>query len=109
MHDASQERLSFAAALLDSLPQAALLLDRELRIVHANRRLAALLRLPEGLGPPPVRRASGSSAISPGCRTGRRSAAASWRRARRTGPSPAPPTARRNSETAGVGPVATES
>ncbi|MFE6070423.1 ATP-binding protein [Streptomyces sp. NPDC056525] len=50
MHDASQEQLSFAAALLDALPQAALLLDRELRVVRINRRFATLLRLPEGAG-----------------------------------------------------------
>ncbi|MET9672727.1 ATP-binding protein [Streptomyces sp. NPDC006482] len=49
MHEASQEQLSFAAAVLDALPQAALLLDRDLRIVRVNRRLTTLLRLPEGL------------------------------------------------------------
>ncbi|MFF7774719.1 ATP-binding protein [Streptomyces tanashiensis] len=50
MHGASQEQLSFAAAVLDALPQAALLLDRDLRVVRVNRRLTTLLRLPEGPG-----------------------------------------------------------
>ncbi|MEU2238941.1 ATP-binding protein [Streptomyces sp. NPDC018338] len=49
MHEASQEQLSFAAAFLDALPQAALLLDPDLRVVRVNRRLTTLLRLPEGL------------------------------------------------------------
>ncbi|GAA2800817.1 PAS domain-containing sensor histidine kinase [Streptomyces showdoensis] len=49
MYEASQEQLSLAGAVLDALPQAAMLVDRELRIVRVNRRLAGLLRLPEGL------------------------------------------------------------
>ncbi|MFB7589793.1 ATP-binding protein [Streptomyces sp. NPDC056169] len=49
MHEASQEQLSFAASLLDALPQAALFLDRDLRVVRVNRRLTTLLRLPEGI------------------------------------------------------------
>ncbi|MFB7515064.1 ATP-binding protein [Streptomyces sp. NPDC056144] len=49
MHEASPEQLSFAAALLDALPQAALLLDRDLRVVKVNRRLTALLRLTGGI------------------------------------------------------------
>ncbi|MER8235931.1 HAMP domain-containing sensor histidine kinase [Streptomyces sp. NPDC094049] len=49
MHEASPEQLSLAAALLDALPQAALLLDRELRVVRVNHRFATLLRLPAGI------------------------------------------------------------
>ncbi|MER7912516.1 ATP-binding protein [Streptomyces sp. NPDC096068] len=49
MDQVSREQLSFAAALLDALPQAALLLGRDLRVVRVNRRFTALLRLPEGL------------------------------------------------------------
>lgn len=49
VHEASQDELSLASAVLDSLPQAAVLLDPELRIVRVNRRFAELLRLPPGL------------------------------------------------------------
>ncbi|WP_306326316.1 PAS domain-containing sensor histidine kinase [Streptomyces venezuelae] len=45
MHEVPPEQLPLAASLLDALPQAALLLDRDLRVVRVNRRCAALLRL----------------------------------------------------------------
>ncbi|MEU8762836.1 ATP-binding protein [Streptomyces sp. NPDC048659] len=49
MYEASQGPLAATAAVLDALPQAAVLVDRDLRIVRANRRVAGLLRLPEDL------------------------------------------------------------
>ncbi|MFD3942378.1 ATP-binding protein [Streptomyces sp. NPDC058579] len=49
MHEPSQEELSLASAVLDALPQAAVLLDPELRLLRVNRRFAELLRLPPGL------------------------------------------------------------
>ncbi|MER8042994.1 ATP-binding protein [Streptomyces sp. NPDC094032] len=49
MYEAPQEQSELTAAVLDALPYAAMLVDRELRIVRVNRRLAGLLRLPDGL------------------------------------------------------------
>lgn len=49
MYEAPHEESALTGAVLDALPQAAMLVDRELRIVRVNRRLAGLLRLPEGL------------------------------------------------------------
>ncbi|MFC8510332.1 sensor histidine kinase [Streptomyces sp. NPDC057411] len=49
MYEAPQDPLALTAAVLDALPQAAMLVDRDLRIVRVNRRLSRLLRLPDGL------------------------------------------------------------
>lgn len=49
MYEVPQDPATLTAAVLDALPQAAMLVDRDLRIVRVNRRLAPLLRLPEGL------------------------------------------------------------
>ncbi|MEV7276150.1 HAMP domain-containing sensor histidine kinase [Streptomyces sp. NPDC093111] len=49
MYEASQEHGPLTGDVLDALPQAALLVDRDLRVVRVNRRLAGLLPLPDGL------------------------------------------------------------
>ncbi|MFJ7065639.1 ATP-binding protein [Streptomyces sp. NPDC101115] len=51
MHETPQmpPEPSLTGAVLDALPQAAMLVDRELRIVRVNRRFRALLRLPDDL------------------------------------------------------------
>ncbi|MFJ3905653.1 ATP-binding protein [Streptomyces sp. NPDC090025] len=49
MREVPQEQLTLTAAVLDALPQAAMLVDADQRIVRVNRRFITLMRLPADL------------------------------------------------------------